>query len=225
MKTFVIIVAGGKGARMGTTLPKQLLTLNNLPILMHTIELFHSHPAVTEEPVVVLPPDQLSNWRQLIKQYNFSVPHELTEGGASRFQSVRNGLKKVPRGAIVGIHDGVRPLVSGDVIEKTYRLARQHDAVVPVIKPAETLRKINENGSGSSTVNRDNYLLVQTPQVFKSDLIKEAYQSEPNEKFTDDASVVEQAGYQIYLTDGNKENIKITTPFDLLLAETLMKEQ
>jgi len=225
MKTFVIIVAGGKGARMGTTLPKQLLTLNNLPILMHTIELFHSHPSVTEEPVVVLPADQISNWRQLIKQYNFSVPHELAEGGASRFQSVRNGLKKIPQGAIVGIHDGVRPLVSSDVIEKTYRLARQHDAVIPVIKPAETLRKINKEGSDSTTMDRDKFVLVQTPQVFKSDLIKEAYQAKPDKRFTDDATVVEQAGYQIYLTDGNKENIKITTPFDLLLAETLMKEQ
>lgn len=210
---------------MGTTLPKQLLILNNLPVLMHTIRLFHAHPAITEEPVVVLPADQLTNWKQLIKQYNFSVPHELVEGGPTRFQSVKNGLDKIPREAIVGVHDGVRPLVSRSVIDKTYSLARQYDAVIPVIKPTETLRKIDKNGAVSFTVDRSNYVFVQTPQVFKSDLIKESYQTESDKKFTDDASVVEQAGHQIYLTEGNQENIKITTPFDLRLAETLMKEQ
>ena len=224
MKNHIVIVAGGKGVRMGAEIPKQFLPLRGLPLLMHTIRLFHHHPSVHEAPIVVLPADQITMWQRLCQDHNFSTPHQLTEGGATRFESVKKGLDLVPDGAIVGIHDGVRPLVSDTVIANTYHLAYKNGAAIPVMTPPETIRKLDKDRKKSYAVNRSDYVVVQTPQVFKSRLIKQAYQASPLTEFTDDASVVEYAGYPIYLSEGNRENIKITTPFDLLLAENFLRE-
>lgn len=190
---------------------------------MHTIELFYSHPVIDKPPIVVLPSDQINYWKNLCNKYRFSLPHHLVEGGATRFQSVKNGLENIPKDCIVGIHDGVRPLVSKKVINEAYLKAMDYDSAIPVIHPQETIRKIDKSTKKSFTVNREEYVIVQTPQVFRSNLIKKAYQTEASVAFTDDASVLEYTGQNINLTDGNRENIKITTPFDLKLAETYQK--
>ena len=225
MKKYVVIVAGGRGTRMGTSVPKQFLLLAGRPVLMHTIELFYSHPSMDEPPVVVLPSDQMSYWKKLCDKYRFSLPHHLVEGGATRFQSVKNGLEKIPPDCIVGIHDGVRPLVSQEVIKETYQQALEYGTAIPVVFPQETIRKFDKATKKSFSVNRDDYVIVQTPQVFKSNLIKEAYQTKAFKEFTDDASVLEYTGQNINLTEGNRENIKITTSFDLKLAEIYQKQK
>ena len=211
----VIIVAGGKGLRMGTDIPKQFLPLNGKPILMHTIERFHTYdPAM--QIVLVLPSDQQTYWQQLCAQHAFSLPYVVADGGATRFHSVLNGLKKVaPTVSLVGVHDGVRPFVSTDVIARCYDEAARTEAVIPVIDVFETVRHLLPDGS-SETVPRNEYKLVQTPQVFSAKLLREAYQQPFSEQFTDEASVVEALGHPITLVPGNRENIKITTPNDLL---------
>lgn len=210
---------------MGTSIPKQFLLLTGRPVLMHTIELFYSHPSIDEPPIVVLPSDQMSYWKELCDKYRFTLPHHLVEGGSTRFQSVKNGLEKIPSDCIVGIHDGVRPLVSKRVIKETYEQALEYGTAIPVVYPQETIRKIDKSSEKSFSVNRDDYVIVQTPQVFKSKLIKKAYQTEASIAFTDDASVLEYTGQNIHLTEGNRENIKITTSFDLRLAETYQKQK
>lgn len=211
----VIIVAGGKGLRMGTDIPKQFLPLNGKPILMHTIERFHTYdPAM--QIVLVLPSDQQTYWQQLCDQHAFSLPYVVADGGATRFHSVLNGLKQVaPTVSLVGVHDGVRPFVSTEVIARCYDEAARTEAVIPVIDVFETVRHLLPDGS-SETVPRNEYKLVQTPQVFSAKLLREAYQQPFSEQFTDDASVVEALGHPITLVPGNRENIKITTPNDLL---------
>lgn len=210
----VIIVAGGKGTRMHSDVPKQFLLLNGKPILMHTIERFREADA-SMQIVLVLPKDQHDYWQELCNTYNFAAPCTIVSGGATRFHSVSNGLQAVADEAeLVGVHDGVRPFVSIDVIRECYNEAARSGAVVPVIDVVETLRHILPDGS-SQTVSRSEYRLVQTPQVFRASLLRHAYEQEYTDAFTDDASVVEALGHPVTLVAGNRENIKITTPADL----------
>ena len=219
MKKYVIIVAGGKGLRMGSDLPKQFLPVGGKPVLMHTLEVFRKYDAAIQL-ILVLPREQQDFWKQLCREHDFDVEHRVADGGETRVHSVKNGLALVQAPGLVGVHDGVRPFVSVEVIRRCYDLAEQHKAVIPVVDVVETLRHLTE--VGSETVSRNDYKLVQTPQVFDVELLKQAYEQEFTPFFTDDASVVEAMGVPVHLAAGNRENIKITTPFDLKVGSALL---
>ena len=218
MKKHIIIVAGGKGLRMGGDIPKQFLPVGGKPVLMRTLEAFHADDA-SMQLILVLPVSQQAYWKQLCAEYQFDLAHEIADGGETRFHSVKNGLSLVKEDGLVGVHDGVRPFVSQEVIARCYEEAVSLKAVIPVIGVVETVRHLT--GEGSETVPRDQYKLGQTPQVFEVALLRRAYEQTYTELFTDDASVVEALGEKVYLVEGNRENIKLTTPFDLKLAEWL----
>lgn len=222
MKDYVIIVAGGKGLRMGSDIPKQFLPVKGLPVLMRTIRRFREY-SERLGIILVLPQAQQDYWRELCEQYDFHEDYRIANGGATRFHSVKNGLALVPDGedGIVGVHDGVRPFPSIEVISRCYEEARRSGAVVPATPVIETLRHL-DGSPGGKTVPRGEYRLVQTPQTFAIGLLKKAYSQNFTELFTDDASVVEIYGHAITLVEGNRENIKITTPYDLKIAETLI---
>ena len=219
---YVIIVAGGKGLRMGSDIPKQFLPIAGKPVLMRTLERFREYSADLQI-ILVLPEAQQDYWQELCRQYGFQVEYQLANGGQTRFHSVQNGLALVPDDAegVVGVHDGVRPFPSIEVIRNCYSTARTAKAVIPVIPVVETVRHLE--GKGSVTVPRGDYRLVQTPQTFDIQLLKAANRQPYNDGFTDDASVVESYGHQITLVEGNRENIKITTPYDIVVAEALCK--
>lgn len=219
MKKHIIIVAGGKGLRMGGEIPKQFLPIGGKPVLMRTMEAFHLYDN-TIHIVLVLPVSQQAYWRELCEEYHFELSHEVADGGETRFHSVMNGLALVEGEGLVGVHDGVRPFVSQEVITRCYAEAETKKAVIPVIGVVETVRRLE--GTDSVTVPRDRYQLVQTPQVFDTALLQRAYRQTYTEMFTDDASVVEALGEKVFLVEGNRENIKLTTPFDLKLAEMLI---
>ena len=223
MSDYIIVVAGGKGLRMGGDIPKQFLPVNGRPVLMRTLERFREYDEDINI-ILVLPKAQQDYWRKLCTEYDFHIPHQIADGGATRFHSVQNGLRLIPDTAqgIVGVHDGVRPFVSTDVIRHCYEAARVHKAVIPVTPVVETLRHINADGSGDNVLRSD-YRLVQTPQTFDIQLLKQANKQQYRESFTDDASVVEGIGQKVTMVEGNRENIKITTPFDLIIAEALCK--
>ena len=218
---YIIIVAGGKGLRMGSDIPKQFLPIGGKPVLMRTLERFREY-SKDIQIILVLPEAQQAYWHQLCQEFHFDVEYTLANGGQTRFHSVQNGLAKVPDDAIgvVGVHDGVRPFPSIEVIRNCYTTAREKKAVIPVIPVVETVRHLE--GEQSKTVPRDAYRLVQTPQTFDIQLLKAANRQPYNDGFTDDASVVEAFGYDITLVEGNRENIKITTPYDLKIAEVLI---
>ncbi len=218
---YVIIVAGGKGLRMGSDIPKQFLPIGGKPVLMRTLERFRAYDDALQI-ILVLPEAQQAYWRELCGQYHFDVEYQLANGGQTRFHSVQNGLALVPDEAegVVGVHDGVRPFPSIEVIRNCYETARTKKAVIPVIPVVETVRHLE--GDKSVTVPRGDYRLVQTPQTFDIQLLKAANRQPYNDGFTDDASVVESYGFEITLVEGNRENIKITTPYDLKIAEVLI---
>ena len=218
---YIIIVAGGKGLRMGSDIPKQFLPIGGKPVLMRTLERFRQY-SPTLQIILVLPKAQQDYWQKLCKEYAFDIDYQLADGGETRFHSVQNGLAKIPDNAqgVVGVHDGVRPFPSIDVIRNCYETAREKKAVIPVIPVVETVRHLKADTS--VTVPRNDYRLVQTPQTFDIQLLKEANRQPYNEGFTDDASVVEAFGFNITLVEGNRENIKITTPYDLKIAEVLI---
>ena len=220
MKRYAIIVAGGKGLRMGGELPKQFIPVEGRPVLMRTLDAFHACDA-SIQLILVLPHDHQAYWHELCAQYQFAVPHRIADGGATRFHSVQSGLSLVDASeALVAVHDGVRPFVGPEVIRRCYAEAEAHGAVVPVIPVVETVRQLV--GEGSKTVARDAYRLVQTPQTFRATLLRRAYEQPYCDAFTDDASVVEALGSAVSLVDGNRENIKLTTPFDLIVAKALV---
>ena len=226
-RDYVIIVAGGKGLRMGSDIPKQFLPIGGKPVLMRTLERFRAYSADLQI-ILVLPEAQQDYWRQLCEQYHFEVDYLLANGGETRFHSVQNGLALIPDDAqgVVGVHDGVRPFPSIEVIRNCYETAREKKAVIPVIPVVETLRHISLTSHllplTSKTVPRNEYRLVQTPQTFDIQLLKAANRQPYNDGFTDDASVVERYGHQITLVEGNRENIKITTPYDITVAEAIL---
>lgn len=223
-KDYIIIVAGGKGLRMGGDLPKQFLPVDGKPVLMRTIERFRQYSEAIGI-ILVLPHAQQDYWRQLCKEYHFNVEHTVADGGDTRFQSCKNGIAAVPDDAtgVVGIHDGVRPFVSVDVIARTYEAAREHGAAMPVMPVTDTLRYV-AGEDGGHNVLRSDYRTVQTPQTFDIQLIKRAYDVPYSEAFTDDASVAEAAGHKVVMVEGCRENIKLTTPYDLLLADFICKQ-
>jgi 2-C-methyl-D-erythritol 4-phosphate cytidylyltransferase len=219
MQLYVVIVAGGSGKRMGAEIPKQFLELAGRPVLMHTIERFKSFNNAIEI-ITVLPENQLLFWIDLQKKHSFSVPHTLVKGGKNRFFSVRSGLKFVNVPGLVAIHDGVRPFVSIDTIKRCFETAEKLGNAIPTISPTDSLRIITEKGS--LPVNRFNVKQIQTPQVFNAELIKNAYLQDYCTEFTDDATVIEKSGETINLIEGNRENIKITNPEDLLISTVLL---
>lgn len=219
---YVIIVAGGKGLRMGSDVPKQFLPVGGVPVLMRTISRFaEAVPGLGI--ILVLPESQHGYWNSLCREHSFAVSHTVVNGGDTRFASSRNGLMAIPADAqgLVGIHDGVRPFVSAEVICRCYDAARSHGAAIPVMPVTDTLRLVSPDGGGHNVLRSD-YRVVQTPQVFDISLARRAFDRPYSESFTDDASVVEAAGHRVTMVEGNRENIKLTTPFDLKIAESLL---
>jgi 2-C-methyl-D-erythritol 4-phosphate cytidylyltransferase len=222
MNRFAIIVAGGKGQRFGSTIPKQFMNLKGLPVLMHTIRSFFVYDS-NIKLIVSLPEDYIESWQLLCKEYNFTIPHKIIAGGETRFHSVLNGLNVIESNGIVAVHDAVRPLVSIETLQRCFETAARMGNAIPVVTPVDSIRELIKNESRQ--VNRDSFALVQTPQIFDIKLLKEAYKLTYHPDFTDDASLVEKIGTKIILVEGNRENIKITTQTDLLVAEALMNKK
>jgi 2-C-methyl-D-erythritol 4-phosphate cytidylyltransferase len=230
MNRYILIVAGGKGLRMGHDLPKQFIPVHDQPVLMHTLTAFYAWDA-SATLVLALPEEHQSYWKMLCKEIGFAVPHHLVVGGETRFHSVKNGLdyisgvmkKESEADTWIAVHDGVRPFVSGETIERCFDQAQLEKTAVPVVPIVDSLRQVTENRS--NPVDRTQYVAVQTPQVFRSDLLFKAYTQDFSPLFTDDASVLEALGESIHLVEGNPENIKITTPFDLLVADALFSNK
>lgn len=218
-KEFALIVAGGKGTRIKSKLPKQFLELRGKPILMHTLDAFFRYSEKIQI-VLVLPEDDFQTWRDLCDQYLYQQSVILQKGGETRFQSVKNGLEKIEGPGLVAIHDGVRPLVSEDIIGASFRLAAVHQSAVAAVRLKESIRMTDKDNT--KAVDRSRFRLIQTPQTFSIDLIKQAYQLKEDTTLTDDASVAERLGHTISLFEGSYLNIKITTPEDLIVAEALM---
>lgn len=216
----IIIVAGGTGSRMNPDIPKQFLPLDGLPVLMHTINAFLKFDP-SARIIIALPREFYSFWNTLCLKYNFQVRHEFTEGGETRTQSVKNALALIPASGYTAIHDAVRPLVSEGTIRRAFKDAKIFGNAVPVIPVNESVRRTK--GKSSTAIPRDTLYIVQTPQVFRTGLIKKAYSSVGRDDYTDDATVLETTGENIHLSEGNRENIKITYPNDLLIAEVLLR--
>jgi 2-C-methyl-D-erythritol 4-phosphate cytidylyltransferase len=219
MKT-VIIVAGGRGKRMGHDVPKQFLNLNDTPVLILTMSRFYDYDN-NIKIILALPEDEIKTWGTINLQTINIPPHIIVEGGKERFFSVKNSLVHVGRGELIAIHDGVRPFVSIETISRCFDKAEQSGAAIPVIAMTESIRYF-ENEDKSLAVNREKYKIVQTPQVFRSDILVPAYAQPYSKDFTDDASVVEKFGYPVSSVEGNIENIKLTTPLDMEMARILI---
>ena len=217
---YALVVAGGKGTRISSKTPKQFLELNGLPVLMHTLLAFYRY-SEDITVILVLPEDDLQTWQSLCLRYKFTKPVILQKGGESRFQSVRNGLEKIENEGLVAIHDGVRPLVSENIIATSFRLASVHQSAIAAMPLKESIRMIDRDKTRA--VDRSKYRLIQTPQTFSVSLIKKAYEMQEDLSLTDDASVAENSGHVISLFEGSYENIKITTTEDLIIADALLK--
>lgn len=233
-REYALIVAGGKGTRIKSSLPKQFIELNGKPVLLYTLEAFFRY-STTLSIVLVLPEDDFEAWHSIAKRHRFTKPVILQKGGETRFQSVKNGLEKIEGPGLVAIHDGVRPLVSEDIIGASFRLAAVHKIAVAAVRLKESIRMTDQaclpEGSSdrrqdnTKAVDRSRFRLIQTPQTFDLQLIKKAYQIKEDPSLTDDASVAERSGYTVSLFEGSYENIKITTPEDLIFAEALLKNK
>lgn len=220
-KRFLIIMAGGAGKRMGYNIPKQFIEIKGRPIILHTIDRFLEFDK-TLEIVIVLPGSEFESWQKICARHNVGFKHKIVEGGDERFYSVKNGIKATSLDSLIAIHDSVRPLVSVKTISDCFEMAEKKGTAVPVIKLAESARE--EEGSGRNRpLDRDSIRLVQTPQVFRGEILHLAYDCGFSPYFTDDATVVERLGEKINLVAGNQENIKITTPLDLKLAACLLE--
>lgn len=220
IKKYAVVVAGGRGIRMGSAVPKQFLPLLGKPLLCYAIQAF----AATIKGIhiiLVLPVDQLNSAKTVLKSYLGNIEVTTVAGGATRYHSVQNGLKKVNNDGVVFVHDGVRPLLSQDLIQRCYHQALEKGSAIPVIPLIESIR-IMENGT-SRPINREQLRIVQTPQTFMTKIILPAFEQEYQPSFTDEANVVEAYGTPVHLIDGSLENIKVTTPEDMLIAETLLK--
>ncbi|MBP2616643.1 2-C-methyl-D-erythritol 4-phosphate cytidylyltransferase [Chryseobacterium jejuense] len=221
-KKYIIIVAAGKGNRMGAENAKQFLLLDGKPILIHTIDKFLNHPNHFFEIILVLNKSHLEIWDHLCQQYHYLKPIKIVIGGNERFHSVKNAIDTITDNqCYIGIHDGVRPFVSETVIHRAFSEVIKHGAIVPVVAMIPTIRITD--GEDNRSMNRSDFKVVQTPQVFKSEIIKAAYQTPYQSSFFDDATVAEYCGYTIKLVEGNEENIKITLPIDYITAKALQK--
>jgi 2-C-methyl-D-erythritol 4-phosphate cytidylyltransferase len=219
-KEYALVVAGGKGTRVNSKTPKQFLELDGLPVLMHTLLAFYGYSKHITV-ILVLSEDDLQTWHSLCSQHNFTRPLILQKGGETRFQSVKNGLQRIEDDGLVAIHDGVRPLVSEDIIAASFRLAAIHQSAIAAMPLKESIRMIDHDNTRA--VDRSKYRLIQTPQTFRVSLIKKAYEMQEDLSLTDDASVAENSGHVISLFEGSYENIKITTTEDLVIADALLK--
>lgn len=222
LKRFCLIVAGGSGKRFGTSTPKQFLELQGRPVLMRAADAFLAFdPAI--QLIFVLPKDWVEEWNSLCQKHNFDTQHHIAHGGEERFHSVKNGLELVVDEGFVAIHDGARPLVSEACIQETFTIAEESGAAIPVVPVNESIREVTEGTS--NPVNRSRFRIVQTPQIFNTEILREAYEQDFNAAFTDDATVVEKLGHEISLSHGHSSNIKITNPQDIKVAEALLMEQ
>lgn len=220
MKYYAVIVAGGSGNRMQTETPKQFLLLKNLPVLMHTIKAFaqsNTRPKI----IVVLHVDQHNYWNRMCQEFNFNIPHQVVAGGTERFYSVKNAISSIEEESFVAIHDAVRPLVSTELIDSCFKQAALHGNAIAAVQSSDSIRMLKNDKT--SALKRDEIYLVQTPQTFKLEILRKAYKQEFESRFTDDASVVESMGQNINIVEGDRNNIKITYPIDLELAELLLK--
>ena len=221
-KRYAIIVAGGSGKRFGSELPKQFLPLDGKAVLMRTIEKFDQAGATI---VVVLPTEHQQMWIDMCKESNFAVTHTIANGGKTRFESVKNGIAAIEEladGDLVAVHDGVRPLASVELLSRCYSTAQETGSAIPVVNPSDSIRQVMNDGT-SHQLLRSSLRAVQTPQTFRAELLKGAYDVKESPLFTDDASVVESAGHQVTLVEGEVTNIKITTPIDMIIATELIK--
>ncbi|MBR3980790.1 MAG: 2-C-methyl-D-erythritol 4-phosphate cytidylyltransferase [Bacteroidales bacterium] len=219
MKRFVVIVAGGKGVRMGNAVPKQFLLLNGKPVLQRSLEAFAAFdPTMT--CIVVLPETQISYWKDLCEKYSCNVPHLVVSGGKERFDSVKNGLKAISAEGFVAVHDGVRPLVTMEMLRDGFETAEKFGSAIPYVDSVDSLRMID--GETSKTLDRTKIKRIQTPQIFDVSQLKDVMDVEYRLEFTDEASVWELAGKKLYFYKGSEQNIKITTPYDLKIAEVLL---
>jgi len=217
---YALIVAGGKGTRIKSSLAKQFIELQGLPVLMHTLNAFYRYsPGINI--ILVLPESDFQICNSLCNKHHFNKPYILTQGGDTRFQSVKNGLAQIKGDGLVAIHDGVRPLVSEDLIGASFRLAAVHQSAVAAVRLKESIRITDQDST--KAVDRSKFRLIQTPQTFDVNLIKQAYTLKEDIHLTDDASVAERAGHTISLFEGSYGNLKITTPEDLIIAEALLK--
>jgi len=220
MRSFsVIITAGGIGKRMGAAIPKQFIEVKGLPILMHTINCFHTFDS-TCEIILTLPTDWKEYWAQLIDKHSFTTNHKIVDGGIERYDSIKNALSFCSN-EIIGVHDGVRPLVSSDTIQRCIETVSEKGTAIPTLQLKESLRKYTEKST--QAVERKEYISVQTPQFFSKEIISKAYEIPFHTGITDDASLVEEAGFIIEDVEGNEENIKVTTPFDLKIINLFLK--
>lgn len=220
-KKYAVIVAGGKGTRMGGSIPKQFLPLLGLPVLCHSIMAF-AHALRDVKIILVAPEDQMDSARTILKSYTGKLNITIVAGGETRFHSVRNGLKEVDGDGIVFIHDAVRPLVSYELIERCLEGAIQHGSAIPAIPAVDSMRFVSADGS-SKPIDRNHIRIIQTPQTFRSDVILPAFNQDYDPSFTDEATVAEKYGIEVFLVEGDKNNIKITTPGDMIIADTLLK--
>ena len=219
-KEYALVVAGGKGTRINSKTPKQFLELNGLPVLMHTLLAFYRY-SEDITVILVLPEDDLQTWQSLCARHKFIRPVILQKGGETRFQSVKNGLEKIENDGLVAIHDGVRPLVSENIIATSFRMASVHQSAIAAMPLKESIRMMDQDHT--KAVVRSKYRLIQTPQTFSVSLIKKAYEMQEDLSLTDDASVAENSGHVVSLFEGSYENIKITTTEDLIIADALLK--
>ena len=219
MEREVIIVAGGSDKRMAGNIPKQFIEVNGKPILMHTMACFHDFDSRIKQ-ILVLPTNQIEYWKTLCTTHHFTIEHKIAEGGDERFFSVQNGLKISNPKALIAIHDAVRPCVDKNVIHACYLAAELYAAAIPTLPLNDSIRELTDNGN--KMADRSRFCIVQTPQVFQGELLHRAYTQPYSTHFTDDASVVEATGVSIKLVQGNRENIKITTPIELKLAALLL---
>lgn len=223
MQEYVIIVAGGSGSRMKSDIPKQFLPVNGLPVLIHTIRAFAGYSRDLHI-IVVLPAEQIGFWKELCEKHDFDIAHQLVTGGETRFHSVKNGLNSITEQAeyLIAVHDGVRPVISREIIANSFKKAASHGAAVVSVPLKDSIRIVSQN-EGNNAMDRTLFRLVQTPQTFRSSWMRAAFAADYHESFTDCASVLEAWGYPIQLIDGTYENIKITTPEDLRWAEIYLK--
>ncbi|HNW99136.1 MAG TPA: 2-C-methyl-D-erythritol 4-phosphate cytidylyltransferase [Bacteroidales bacterium] len=222
MKKYVIIAAGGLGIRMKSEIPKQFICISGKPILMRTLEAFKNYDILINI-ILVLPEEQKSYWKNLCELYNFNIKHTLVSGGGNRFHSVKNGLAQIKEEeCLIAVHDGVRPFVSKEIIEKAFKCAEKNGNAVPCTRINDSLRYVEEHSS--KPINREKVFAIQTPQCFSGKILKQAYEQDFDVQFTDDATVVEKLGHKIFLTEGSSDNIKITTQKDLILAEVILEK-
>jgi len=218
MTKVAIVVAGGIGSRMSADLPKQFLPIANDPLLFHTLRKFENS---VDELILVMHPEWITYWNDLIAKYSFNVKHTIVAGGQTRARSVLNGLEHVKSDCLVAIHDAARPTVTKELIDSTFKNAEKHGACIPVIDLKDSIREISEDGN-SKAVNRSKFKSVQTPQTFQASILKAAFENKDYEKYTDDASLVEANGTPIFLIDGEEKNIKVTTATDLILVASFI---